>query len=98
MPAKALSIAPQLSEEPSPTHTWLLADGRTLEVEPGKPLLHRLCTTCRRNFVYDGAAKEWYAAYPRMFDFDRLIEVTPQWLSEPCPGRYLAADEEARKR
>jgi hypothetical protein len=96
MPAKELPIAPH-SAEPSTTHTWLLADGRKLEIEPGKPLLHRMCTTCHRNFVYDVAAKEWYAAYPRMFDFDRLVAVTPRWLSEACPGRYLPSDEEAWK-
>jgi hypothetical protein len=98
MPAKEPSIAPQLSAEPSPSHIWLLADGRKLEFEPGKPLVHRLCTTCQRNFVYDVAAKEWYAAYPRMFDFDRLDAVSQRWLSEACPGRYLPSDEEARKR
>jgi hypothetical protein len=98
MPAKALSIAPQLSVEPSPTHTWLLADGRKLELAAGKPLVHRLCTTCQRNFVYDVSAKEWYAAYPRLLDFDRLDTVSQRWLSEPCPGRYLASDEEAWKK
>ena len=95
MPAKELSNAPQLSEGPSPTHTWLLADGRKLEIESGKPLVHRMCTTCGRNFVYDVAAKEWYAAFPRMFDFDRLVAVSLRWLSEACPGRYLGSDEEA---
>jgi hypothetical protein len=57
MPAKELSIAAQLSEDPSPTHTWLSAEGRTLELEAGKPLVHRLCTVCKRNFVHDVTAK-----------------------------------------
>jgi hypothetical protein len=98
MPARELSIAAQLSEDPSPTHTWLLADGRQLELESGQPLVHRMCTVCKRNFVFDIAAKEWYAAYPRMFDFERLVSVTHRWLSEACPGRYLASDEDAWKR
>jgi hypothetical protein len=98
MPAQELPIAPQSSKEPSTTHTWLLADGRRLEPEAGKPLVHRLCTVCKRNFVHDVTAKDWYVAYPRLLDFDRLVSVSQRWLSEACPGRYLTTDEDARKR
>lgn len=95
MPAKEPQSANQSSNGPSDTHTWLLPNGRHLEIQPGKPLLHRMCITCNRNFVQDLAAQEWYAAYPRMFEFDRLDEVSAQWLSEACPGEFLASDAKA---
>jgi hypothetical protein len=72
---------------PSSTHCWLIAEGRKLELEPGKPLLHRFCTACQRNFVHDLTTGEWYAAIPRMFDFERLHMLSEHWLNEPCPGK-----------
>lgn len=95
MPAKEPHTANHSSNGPSNTHTWLLAEGRHLEIQPGKPLLHRMCVTCNRNFVHDISAEEWYAAYPRMFDFDRLDEFSATWLSEPCPGEHLSSDAKA---
>jgi hypothetical protein len=86
-----------LSAEPSPTHTWSKPQGRRLELEPGKPLIQWSCTTCQRHFVNEPATGDWYAAFPRMLDFERLDSVSEQWLSEDCPGRQLASDQEARK-
>jgi hypothetical protein len=95
MPAKEPQTNSHSSDGPSNTHTWLLPDGRHLEIQPGKPLLHRMCVTCNRNFVHDLETEEWYAAYPRMFDFDRLDDVSARWLNEACPGEYLSADAQA---
>ena len=53
MPAQEPQTNHHSSNGPSNTHTWLLPDGRHLEVEPGKPLVHRMCVTCNRNFVHD---------------------------------------------
>jgi hypothetical protein len=77
---------------PSPTHKWLSEEGRRLELDPGRPLLHRLCTVCNRNFVHDLTTGEWYAVIARMFDFERLRPVTDEWLKTPCPGAPDQAD------
>ena len=57
---------------PSATHSWDQPDGRRLELQPGKTLIHWRCTICRRSFVHDLTAQEWYAAFPRVLDFERL--------------------------
>ena len=75
------------AKEPSWTHQWLLPEGRRIALQPGKPLLHRLCTVCNRNFVQDSTTGEWFAAIPRMFDFERLHGVSEKWLDDPCPGK-----------
>jgi hypothetical protein len=72
---------------PSSTHRWYCPKGRLLELEPGKPLLQLTCTACFRNFVHDLIIGEWYAALPRVFDFERLDELTDLWLEEECLGR-----------
>jgi hypothetical protein len=85
------------STEPSSTHTWLLLEGRHLEIEAGKPLLHRFCTTCRRNFVCELSSRKWHAVLPRIFDFEHLDQVTEQWLKETCPRQYLTSDAVVRQ-
>ena len=80
------------STEPSRTHTWLSLEGRHLEIKAGKPLLHRFCTTCRRNFVCDLSSGRWHAVFPRTLDFDYLNQVSEQWLKETCPRQYLTSD------
>ncbi len=77
---------------PSLTHKWLSEEGRRLELDPGRPLLHRLCTVCNRNFVHDLTTGEWYAVIARMFDFERLRPVIDEWLKTPCPGAPNQAD------
>jgi hypothetical protein len=96
MPAKE-PPSPRSSNQPSPTHTWFEPKGRTLELEPGKTLIHQRCTACRRNFVNDLASGEWYAAFPRVFDFERLDEAAERWMTESCPGPSAAAEAEVRK-
>jgi len=96
MPAKDPAVSLP-SNEPSPTHSWLARDARQLETKPGEPVLHRFCTACHRNFVHDISSGEWYAAFPGVFDFERLDEVSSRWLSEECPGERLITDELARK-
>jgi len=85
-------------KEPSPTHTWPRCEGRRLELEPDRPLIHRRCSACGRSFVYDLTLREWYAAVPRIFDFKRLYEVSGRWLIEVCPGLYQASDDAAHRR
>lgn len=96
MPAKEPS-SDHPSIGPSSTHTWLLPKGRPLEIESGKPLLHRFCTTCHRNFVCDLSTGNWHTVFPRIFDFEHLDHVSERWLKEACPGEYLSSDAEARK-
>jgi hypothetical protein len=96
MPAQESSDR-HTSIEPSPTHSWLSLEGRHLEIEAGKPLLHRFCTSCRRNFVCDLSSGEWYAVFPRIFDFERLAQVSEPWLKAECPRQYLASDAAARQ-
>jgi hypothetical protein len=95
MPAKETSIVP--STEPSTTHTWSMPHGRRLELEPGKTLIQWSCITCQRHFVNEPAIAEWFAAFPRTLDFERLDAVSELWLNEDCPGRHLASDENVRK-
>jgi hypothetical protein len=83
------------SIEPSSTHTWLSLEGRHLEIEAGKPLLHQFCTKCRRNFVRDLSSGKWHAVFPRIFDFEHLDQVSEEWLKETCPRQYLTSDAAA---
>ena len=90
--ASARALGPSTVIEPSPTHTWLSLEGRHLEIEAGKPLLHQFCTKCRRNFVCDLSSGKWHAVLPRIFDFEHLDQVSEQWLKETCPRQYLTSD------
>jgi hypothetical protein len=96
MPAKEPS-SDHLSIGPSSTHTWLSSEGRRMEIESGKPLLHRFCTTCHRNFVCDLSTGGWFTVFPRIFDFERLDHLSERWLKEACPGEYLNSDAAAGK-
>jgi hypothetical protein len=95
MPAQEPSDLPSI--EPSASHTWLSLEGRHLEIEADKPLLHRFCTLCRRNFVRDLSSGKWQAVLPRIFDFEHLDQVSEQWLKETCPGQYLTSDAAAAR-
>ena len=68
------------------SHQWSRAQGRRLEIEPGKPLVQHQCSRCRRNFVDDRLSGERYAVYVSVFSFRRLPDlITKQWLGELCP-------------
>ena len=99
MPAKEPLVRSNtfLPHEPSSTHSWSMPDGRRLELEPGKVLVQWSCTTCQRHFVNEPAIGEWYAAFPRTLNFERLDNVSELWLNGDCPGRQLASDVNARR-
>jgi hypothetical protein len=65
------------------SHQWSSAQGRRVQVEPGKELLQHHCSRCRRDFVQDPTTSERYAVYVSVFRFRKLPEaITRQWLSE----------------
>ena len=81
------------------SHKWSTAKGRRIEIEPGKPLVPRRCSRCRRDFVEDPATGERYAVYVSVFSFRKLPDlITKQWLSELCPGAPLPYDIEVRSK
>jgi hypothetical protein len=81
------------------SHKWSNAQGRRVEINPGKPLLQHHCSRCRRDFVEDPATGERSAVYVSVFQFRKLPDlITKQWLSELCPGAPLPYDIEVRSR
>lgn len=81
------------------SHEWSSARGRQVEIEPGKPLIQRRCSRCKRDFVEDASTGERYAVYVSAFSFRRLPEpVSRQWLDELCPGAPLLFDIEVRSK
>src|SRR5579863_1278966 len=63
---------------------WLSPEGRRLEIEGGKPLLHRFWTTCHRNFVRDLLTGNCYIVSPRILDFQYLDHVSERWRRRYC--------------
>jgi hypothetical protein len=81
------------------SHKWSSAKGRSVEIEPGKPLIQHHCSRCRRDFVEDPPTGERYAVYVSVFQFRKLPDlITRQWLSELCPGAPLPFDVEVRSK
>ena len=81
------------------THNWTSAEGRKVEIEPGKPLIQHHCSRCRRDFVEDPPTGERYAVYVSVFSFRRLPDqITKRWIGEMCPGAPLPQDVEVRSR
>jgi len=81
------------------SHQWSSANGRRVEIEPGKPLIQHHCSRCRRDFVEDPPTGARYAVYVSVFSFRRLPEViTKRWLGELCPGAPLLQDIEVRSK
>ena len=79
------------------SHNWSVAEGRRVEIEPGKPLIQLHCSRCRRDFVEDPLSGEQYAVYVSVFRFRKFPEqITKQWLGELCPGAPLPYDVEVR--
>ena len=66
----AVGSSKELPNEPSGTHRWVARKTAGLKrtpQTPASPLLHYAPA-----IVYDATTGEWYAAFPRMFDFERL--------------------------
>jgi hypothetical protein len=81
------------------SHKWLSAQGRPIEIEPGKPVIQRRCSRCRREFIEDPSSAERCAVYVSVFSFRKLPEpISKQWLAELCPGAPLPCDVEMRCR
>jgi hypothetical protein len=81
------------------SHEWLLPKPRRIEIEPGKPLLHRHCVRCGRDFVIEPSSNRRYAVFVCAISFKRLDdEITERWLGEPCLGKRLPSDDEDRER
>jgi hypothetical protein len=78
------------------SHQWSSAQGRDVEIEPGKTVIQHHCSRCRRDFV-EAPTGERYAVYVSVFRFRKLPDlITRQWLSELCPGAPLPYDIEIR--
>ena len=81
------------------THNWSSAEGRKVEIDPGKPLLQHHCSRCRRDFVEDPRTGERHAVYVSVFRFRTLPDlITRRWIGEMCPGAPLPQDVEVRSR
>jgi hypothetical protein len=81
------------------SHTWSSSQGQRAGIEPGKSLIQRHCSRCRRDFIEDPATGQRYAAYISVFRLRRLPDsITRQWLAELCPGAPLAYDIEVRSK
>jgi hypothetical protein len=77
------------------THDWIVS---SLELVPGQPIIHQVCSKCRRGFVDELSTANRYAAHASIFRFYRLAdEVTSRWLSEKCPAGRLETDEADRQ-
>lgn len=81
------------------SHMWSVAQGRRIEIEPGKPVIQYHCSRCRRDFVEDLLSAERHAVYVSVFKFQRLPPlITKQWLGELCPGAPRPIDIELRSK
>lgn len=79
----------------SSSHQWASARGRQIDLNPDKPVTHRHCSRCQRDFVEEPSPGERYAVYVSAFSFHRLPEsITQKWLGELCPGEPMPLDGE----
>ena len=77
-------------------HSWFL-ERRHFELESGQSIIQRNCVRCGRDFVIDRSSGARYAVHSSIFSFNRLSEeVQRRWLSETCPGKYMASDNDDR--
>ena|ERR1700686_1948443 len=80
-------------------HRWYGRRGPHLKIDSGELVQQHHCGRCGRDIVTVLSSGSRHAVYASVLCFYRLDdEVTERWLSEPCPGRRLAIDDEARKR
>ncbi len=81
------------------THEWYSPNGRRIEIEPGKSVIHHQCSRCRRDFVHDPASEERYPVHVSIFELQRLPDsIATRWLAEPCPGAPALLEGEIRSR
>ena len=75
------------------SHKWSSANGRRIEIETGKPVIHHRCSRCQRDFAEDQPSGERYAVYVSVFSLRKLPDhISKQWLDELCPGQPLPLD------
>jgi hypothetical protein len=80
-------------------HQWHGRRGPHLKIDSGELVQQRHCGRCGRDIVTVLSSGSRHAVYASVLCFYRLDDhVTKRWLSEPCPGRRLAIDDEDRKR
>jgi hypothetical protein len=81
------------------SHQWAGAQGRRVEIEPGRTLIQHHCSRCRRDFIEDLLTGERYAVYVSVFRFRKLPDlISRRWLGELCPGAPLPYDIEVRNK
>ena len=79
------------------SHQWTTAQGRRIELNPGKPIIQHHCSRCHRDFVEDLPTGVRYAVYVSVFTIRKLPEpVSKCWLGEFCPGSPLSFDDQIR--
>ena len=81
------------------SHQWTTAQGRRIELNPGKPIIQHHCARCHRDFIEDPATGGRYAVYVSVFSIRKLQEqVSQRWLGEFCPGSPVSFDGEIRSK
>jgi hypothetical protein len=94
-------MAERTMDKDDALHTHLWSDGSAAPPpveQDGRSILHHRCVRCWRDFAQgiDGTYA-WQAAYIGVIRVELLGQsVNERWLSEPCPGEPLAADDEDR--
>jgi hypothetical protein len=80
-------------------HRWLERSEPHFKIESGEAVLHHQCVRCGRDIVTVVSTGTRHAVHVCALVFNRLDDtVTERWLSESCPGRRLASDDDDRKR
>ena len=80
-------------------HRWYGRREAHLKIESGAAVVQHHCGQCGRDIVTILSSGARHAVYASVLYFYRLNdEVTQRWLSEPCPGKRLASDDEDRKK
>ena len=80
-------------------HRWHERSEAHLKIESGAAVVQHHCGQCGRDIVTVLSSGARHAVYASVLYFYRLNdEVTQRWLSEPCPGKRLASDDEDRKK
>ena len=79
-------------------HQWPQPRARRVRISYGE-VVQRHCSRCGRDFIGVISSGECHAVLVSVSSFFQLdAEVTERWLNEPCPGKRLPGDNEARER